>query len=219
MSLRCRTDIINYLIKTLNFENYLEIGINNPHANFNRIIVKNKTSVDPYIPSKWDDNNENNISGWLQYCTHRMTSDEFFSQNTEIYDLIFIDGLHEEAQVDKDIYNALKVLKRNGIIIVHDCIPIDEYAQQVPRTVGGWNGDVWKSFVKISQLKNPKLKTYVANFDHGCGIIVKLDEINYKIPKPLSISYQEFSKNMDSIYNIVDSDFIMQLPNEINNYN
>eukprot|EP01034_Spumella_vulgaris_P033322 gene33322-41120_t len=42
--------------------------------------------------------------------TLRMTSDAFFDQNNEYFDLIFIDGLHEAHQVYRDIQNSLKWL-------------------------------------------------------------------------------------------------------------
>ena len=37
-----------------------------------------------------------------------MTSDEFFKQNEDTYDVIFIDGLHTSDAVYRDINNSLK---------------------------------------------------------------------------------------------------------------
>ena len=58
-------------------------------------------------------------------------SDDYFSSldKTIKYDLIFIDGLHLEHQVDKDINNSLNHLSENGVIIIHDCNPITERRQ------------------------------------------------------------------------------------------
>ena len=49
-----RTDIINYIVNFLDKENlnYLEIGVRNPDDNFNKIIAKNKFSVDPGVEFK-----------------------------------------------------------------------------------------------------------------------------------------------------------------------
>lgn len=199
-----RTKLINYLIKKYNLVSYLEIGLNNPYCNFVKIRAKEKYSVDPYYTDIIDGNTEDGIAEWSRFCTHRMTSDEFFEQNSKNFDIIFIDGLHEEHQVDKDIQNSLKVLKTGGFIVIHDCLPESKGAQAVPRQQPIWNGTVWKSFVKMNLLKNPGLKLYVLNTDWGCGIIQKKGEVDYPLPEPLEMSWEHFSENKETLYNIVE---------------
>ena len=65
---------------------YLEIGCQNDLC-FNSIITNNKIGVDP------------NAGG-----TIKTTSDDFFNNNEDFYDVIFIDGLHEYDQCRKDIF-------------------------------------------------------------------------------------------------------------------
>lgn len=48
------------------------------------------------------------------------TTDEFFADNFDLYDGIFIDASHDYEQVKKDTENSLKFLKPNGIIVWHD---------------------------------------------------------------------------------------------------
>ena len=55
-----RTDIINTYIYKYNFKTYLEIGVRDG-ANFDKIKIKNKISVDPYWPA-----------------TYKITSNNFF---------------------------------------------------------------------------------------------------------------------------------------------
>ena len=62
-----------------------------------------------------------------------MTSDAFFSQNNQIFDLIFIDGLHYSHQVLRDINNALRWLSPTGTIVLHDCNPSTEARAQYPQ--------------------------------------------------------------------------------------
>ena len=62
-----------------------------------------------------------------------MTSDEFFEQNKEKFDIVFIDGLHHSEQVYKDILNSLNILNEDGTIICHDMNPTEEFRQIVPR--------------------------------------------------------------------------------------
>ena len=55
-----------------------------------------------------------------RFSFFKNTSDEFFMQNKEKFDLIYIDGWHEAPQVYKDINNSWDSLNINGIIICDD---------------------------------------------------------------------------------------------------
>lgn len=146
-----RTQLIQDIINTLKYKSYLEIGCQYD-VNFSKIKVPNKVGVDP-------------TSGG----THRMTSDEFFVQNSQMFDIVFIDGLHLSEQVDKDIANSLKFLNPNGTIVLHDCNPDREELQRKYMVVAEWTGDVWKSIVK--QRANLSVDCCVGDFDYGCGVI------------------------------------------------
>lgn len=153
-----RIALINYLIsKTGGWESdYLEIGCNK-NVLFNSIAVETKIGVDPLIGG-----------------TYRMTSDEFFKNNKKLFDVIFIDGLHEYAQVRKDAKNALKALKSNGYIVFHDFLPEDWKMQHVPRMQSKWNGDVWKAAVELNHAKGLELQ--VVKIDQGMGVLRKITD-------------------------------------------
>lgn len=90
-----RVDIIRYIAENYPVVDYLEIGAANSDAFIvAQELFPNAVGVDP-----------------VEGCTHRMTSDEFFANNTAKFDVIFVDGLHTAIQVYKDIHNALKILK------------------------------------------------------------------------------------------------------------
>ena len=114
-------DVIFYLAKRFQFKHYLEIGCKDDEtfAPMSQLF-EYSAGVDP-------------ASGG----THRMTSDSFFQQNKQTFDLIFIDGLHTGEQVVSgfiivfryrfiiiyvfcqvyiDVLNALEVLEKGGII-------------------------------------------------------------------------------------------------------
>lgn len=78
-----RIDIVKYVASRYNYKRYLEIGCQSDKTfgNVNHMFEVT-VGVDP-------------ASGG----THRMTSDDFFAQNTQTFDVIFIDGLHEAHQV------------------------------------------------------------------------------------------------------------------------
>ena len=208
-----RSEIINKLIKKNNYKTYLEIGLDNPDWNFNKIQCENKESVDPYIVKEHDKNDHKlTPSMWAKIepvLTYRMTSDEFFAQNTKKYDIIFIDGLHTKEQVSRDIINSLKILNPGGKIVVHDCLPANKKAQQVPRIVGAWNGDVWRA---IPELKKQGIKVNVVNCDEGCAII---DYIRVKknlfYPTDFEYEYEYYENHKNELMNVISVEEFIKL--------
>ncbi len=183
-----RTEIIQSIIDEKKFNDYLEIGCDKDE-NFSKIKIPNKTGVDP-----------------LRGGTVRMTSDNYFSNNkNNLFDLIFLDGLHTYEQTIKDIFNSLKTLKKNGVIIVHDCLPKKIWNQIVPRMYGHWNGDVWKAIVHSRTIQS--VDTYTCLADHGLGFIfnrpnrnlLKIENKNFK-----KLRFSEYYKNHDEFMNLVN---------------
>jgi len=175
-----RNEIINYLLSIKKNEtSYLEIGVRNPDDNFNLIKSNIKYSVDPGIEFE---------SNPVDF---KMTSDTFFKQlsDNEIlskdirFDVIFIDGLHLAEQVERDIENALRYIKDDGFIVLHDCNPPSEwharenYNYNHTPAQGGWNGTTWKAFCKLRQ--DPTINSCCINADWGVGILSR----SYKIGK------------------------------------
>ena len=151
-----RSNLINYLIGLYGYKSYLEIGVNNGE-NIERVECSYKVGVDP-------SNNYDKV-------TFNITSDDFFAQNKDTFDIIFIDGLHQYDQVKKDINNSLKVLNKNGVILLHDCMPSSFMRQAPKRSSNIWNGDVWKNIVECRSLN--EIDTYTIYADHGIGLILK----------------------------------------------
>jgi hypothetical protein len=190
-----RTEIINLFIKKYGYRTYLEIGVADG-SNFNLIEVGMKESVDPA---------ERNTEYEIAKPTYNMTSDDFFLKHTDKkYDIIFIDGLHHSNQVDKDIENSIKSLNAGGVIILHDCNPIEEIHQRVPRETAAWNGDVWKSFVKFKN-NNLDWDCYTIDTDWGCGVLKKRNFENLTD----DMTYWWFSGNRKRLLNLITvSDFL-----------
>ena len=191
-----RTDLINYLIDKHNLKNYLEIGVRNANSNFNKIKIDNKIAVDP----KPLINQDNIFIG---------TSDEYFNQlNCNIkYDIIFIDGLHLEYQVDKDVLNSLKHLTKNGFILLHDCNPPSEFHQRDKYEVNGkyppWNGTTWRSLAKLRMSRND-LKINVVDTDWGVSIITINKE--QELFEKQYINYSLLERNRIKLLNLISVD-------------
>ena len=153
-----RSEIINQIIAKFGYTSYLEIGVNLPHENFDLIAARDKDGVDP-----------------AGRCNHQMTSDQFFASNKKKYGVVFIDGLHLEKQVLKDIRNSLECLEEGGTIVCHDCNPIraEHQSEQDSRRgteIVTWNGTTWKAIADL-RMHDEELEIFTVDADEGCSVI------------------------------------------------
>ena len=51
---------------------------------------------------------------------HCMTSDNFFLENKETFNFIYVDGCHNPEYVKRDVNNAFKILEKNGVLWMDD---------------------------------------------------------------------------------------------------
>ena len=182
-----RWDLIQHIIDKYNFKDYLEIGCDK-NQSFSKIRINNKIGVDP-----------------IEGGTIRSTSDQFFDKNKNNFDIIFIDGLHHYSQVLKDINNSLKILNKNGFILVHDCLPRSLAQQAVPRYRASWNGDVWKAIVELRTKSN--LNIFTSQIDFGVAVIqisknkrlLKLDIDDFS-----KLKFKDYYHNYKEFMNILD---------------
>lgn len=207
-----RTDIINLYAKKIKAKSYLEIGVNSVNQNFNRVDIVHKIGVDSGAEGIFE-------------ATHIMTSDEYFRQNTQIFDIIFIDGLHKYEQVSRDINNSLNFLNDNGVIICHDMNPvvkehqlsiddparhkyIEEQKLLGNLDYGSWTGDCWKSFVYLRSTRSD-LEMFVIDTDFGVGIIRKGHQQLIEITEELTYEYLE--KNRIELLNLISLEEFLKI--------
>ncbi len=186
--MKTRTDLLNFLAEKYNLERYLEIGVQVPELNFDKIKCAIKYGVDPDPSAR---------------ATFLMTSDEAFNAGfRNKFDLIFIDGLHTAEQVKKDFENALKVLSPNGFIVLHDCNPEKEEHTIVPRPTerGHWNGDVYKFACQLSSYED----FVTVDIDNGCG--VWRNGGGYYVPSGSVWVWEDFDTNRKELLNLVTWD-------------
>jgi hypothetical protein len=201
-----RTEIINALFDKYKFQSYLEIGVQVPADNFDKIHAVHKESVDP--APKGD-------------CTYIMTSDDFFrGYAINKYDVIFIDGLHTAEQVYVDAINAIEYLNDYGFIVMHDCNPSTEYHtrsyEEFQRTGGPWNGTVFNGFIRLKH-KFTDWSCFVVNEDHGCGILTKrqiLENKQFGYNK-YNLSWNDFNENRNNLLQLISfEEYIKIIKNE-----
>lgn len=203
---KCRTDLLNHLVEKYNLQRYLEIGVQVPGLNFDKIKCAYKVGVDP------------DADAHAAFC---MTSDDFFDlakngSDTEsgeyiglrplyTFDLIFIDGLHTAEQVKKDFENALKILSPNGFIVLHDCNPLQEEHTIVPRPKprGHWNGDVYKFAANLL------CKKVTVDIDNGCLVYRNTDGYaHFDFDKHFTdtATWEFFNENRKQLLNLITWD-------------
>ena len=194
-----RYDFINALIKKNKYKTYLEIGVRDNRC-FDKIKIKDKSGVDP-MQDDWEKKMQKEWNHEKVLVKYRMTSDDYFSKHNHKYDIIFIDGLHENEQVYRDIQNSLKCLNPNGSIIMHDCLPLKEEHQNVPRISNYWNGDVWKAFVRV---RNERTDVEMSVIDTDCGLgFIQFKDI--QIPAiwgQVKLDWKNYQKNKKNWMNI-----------------
>jgi len=203
-----RTHIINILAKKITAETYLEIGVRDHTLNYDKINVNQKVGVDPA----------------REVCdrvpTFKLTSDEFFAMNNDTFDLIFIDGLHEANQVERDILNSLDVLNEGGYIVCHDMNPVVyerqlllhdpkryEYVSREKQkgnpAYGLWNGDCWKAFVSLRNQRDD-IEMLTVDTDYGVGIIQHGTQSKLNLAAD-EITYDNLEKNRTSWLNLIST--------------
>jgi predicted O-methyltransferase YrrM len=192
--LTSRTELINALISAAGFERYLEVGVGSGD-HFRQVIAPIRHGIDP-----------------AGDATFPMTSDAFFGARLgcDAYDLIFIDGLHEEDQCVRDLDHALERLAPAGLIVLHDANPPTEWHQRpVAEAAPGeeWNGTVWRALVRF-RAAHPQIRVVTADLDWGCAVIrpdatPRAGPVD--VPDPLD--WHSFAAHRDRLLGLVPPDW------------
>jgi hypothetical protein len=212
------SDLINRIIDLRGFNgSYLEVGVENG-LTLEAVNIRRRIAVDPYPRFRIT---------WLtpRIESHKLTSNAFFGQNNKVFDIIYLDGLHTAEQTLMDLHNALKKLSNNGVIVIDDTIPNDEFSaipnqdeayrlrkKESNSDDTSWHGDVYKvvciitSFMKdslnvatVTSLKNPK--TIIWKKADNIDINWELDKYSKKLNEQ---TYKEtFANGVPPMFNPV----------------
>lgn len=197
------TQLLQALIDKYGLRSYLEIGVQNPANNFDKVKCDLKIGVDPCIGEykgyRWGGTNQ----FWALFPDE---SDVWFKKNLQhteptTFELIFIDGLHHADQVKRDFENSLRCLSDNGFIVIHDVLPENEAGTIVPRQTKVWWGDVYKWAMNIRNYDGIKFITY--NIDNGCMVVRKKsgNKSSYPLTDP---SWSAFTNIGRTLMNVTD---------------
>ena len=123
--------------------------------------------------------------------------------------------MHTYQQSLKDTLNALKYSSEKGVIILHDCNPLDKIAAYPAANIEEariklssdknwkniWNGDVWKTIVFLRK-NHPELTVSVLDTDHGLGVVQNKPS-NEVLPSVFNSIITEDIPNLD--YTFLDT--------------
>jgi Methyltransferase domain len=151
--------VLKWIHRGLHPANYVEIGV---HKGISLIQAENET---PCIGIDPEPDIEPRIEHEIPPETeiYELTSDEFFESH-DLRELLggpvglaFIDGLHLFEQVLKDFINLERYADAGTVILLHDCLPLDEETSSRERTTDFYAGDVWKATLVLRRLR-PELE-------------------------------------------------------------
>jgi Methyltransferase domain len=143
-------EILKWIHKTLRPANYLEIGVHKGFSLQQAIPDTPTIGIDPE-----PDIEEELIADVTIY---ELTSDEFFARYDPAalfgrpIELAFIDGLHLFEQVLRDLINLEPHSTPETVVLLHDCLPLDEVTAGRERTTDFYSGDVWKAVLVLRRL-------------------------------------------------------------------
>lgn len=113
-----RSDVIAGFLALHEDCRYLEIGVDTGQT-FHALNAERKVAVDPHF--KFSPNPD--LQGHEYY---EVPSDDYFgkiARESDVFDVIYVDGLHTVEQTLRDLLNAVDHLSQDGVIIVDDVIP------------------------------------------------------------------------------------------------
>jgi len=151
-------------------QRYLEIGLEAGRT-LENVLAPHRVGVDPN-PLFDIENVPHGVH------IHAVTSDDYFAgvPRRELFDFVFVDGLHTYQQTYTDVINALRHCP-NGVLLIDDVVPSD-WISAIPNQVESlavrrrhgidnidWHGDVFKVILILAD-HHPELD-WVTITDRG----------------------------------------------------
>lgn len=211
--------MFNEIARRKGYTSYLEIGVDDPDNTFNKVEVPSKWAVDPYMDDTgchvWNDKNVQQLRDRIKGNFFMRTSDEFFSYMKNIriqWDMIFIDGLHYQEQVLKDIDNALRHLSPGGIILIDDCYPQNPYHIKTPPDRGQpWMGTVYRAMATWIELGSPHPRGTI-DINTGIGFILPIHQNKSRVPLDVvwNVTWEEYMQNRVAMLGVMSEQYFFE---------
>jgi hypothetical protein len=193
-------DFLKVLSKHLAPESYFEIGTS--RGDSTAAFPCDVLCVDPNFITQVSPLGARKRSFFMQ-----MPSDEFFRLHKirQFFpsgpDICFLDGLHRFEYLLRDLINTEAECRPNSIILIHDCLPLNERMAErtmrveeteSPSTQTFWTGDVWRLLPTLKKYR-PDLRIMQLDCDPtGLVACTNLDPAS----RVLSLNYNKIVDEM-----------------------
>jgi hypothetical protein len=233
-----RLSVLQKIINHIHGKTYLEIGVQTG-AIISNINATCKIGVDPKFLFPWR-LRIRKLTGVVNFKAVQMTSDAFFSMKAdkilgEGIDVALIDGHHTYAQSLRDVQNCLRYLNPSGVIVMHDCNPVNyanaypiqdseslddviklAEAGELPGWNGAWSGDVWKTISHL-RITNKELNIFTLDLDWGLGIISRGEGkqlVEVSLEELQKMDYCSFEKKRSELLNLKHPKYLAEFLKE-----
>ncbi|MDE0065684.1 MAG: class I SAM-dependent methyltransferase [Acidimicrobiaceae bacterium] len=156
-------------------QRYLEIGVHRGHS---LALVRPGTHTVGVDPEPMVEDPPDNAVIVPAASDDFFASPELFGLLGGPVDLAFVDGLHLYEQALRDVANVERHSSPDGVILIHDCLPIDAETSTREQTSMIWSGDVWKVVVALRRHRQDLTVTTVDVEPTGLAIVSGLDPDN-----------------------------------------
>jgi Methyltransferase domain len=203
--------VLRWIHGVLRPTNYLEIGVHKGVSLRQALPETRCIGVDPK-PS---------IEGEIPNATiYELTSDEFFARY-DLRDLLggpvvlaFIDGLHLFEQVLRDFINVERHSAAGTVILLHDCLPLDEVTANRERATYFYCGDVWKAALALRRRRPDLEMGTVRTAPTGLTLVRGLDAGNWRFEEELPEIVETY-RELDFAYYLAHKEEMpVEMPNE-----
>ena len=152
---------------------------------------------------------------------YELTSDEFFARYN-LRDLLggpvelaFIDGLHLFEQVLRDFVNLERYSASGTVLLLHDCLPLDEVTSSRERTTDFYCGDVWKAVLALRRQRPGLDMITVRTAPTGLCLVAGLDSGEGRLEEELPEIVESY-RDLDFDYYLAHKDEMPpEIPNEV----
>ena len=177
-------EVLDHVHRLLAPRVYIEVGVRNGESAHLALPGCKVIGIDPGVRLLWPLNSDSSVL--------RTTSDRAFESGAvdralagQPVDLAFIDGMHLFEFALRDFLNVECRSKREGVVLIHDCLPRNASEAQRARPAGAWSGDIWKVLACL-QVERPDLGIAVISAKPtGLGVITNLSPESSRLDAPL----------------------------------
>lgn len=121
-----------------------------------------------------------------------------------LFDVVFVDPPHDPSRALFALNVALEHLAPNGVILVANVNPAEEWMQEVPASAGVQLGQAWRAWLEFRA--SCGRYTYTADMDHGVGVMVPDPAL---VRDPARVDFETFARDRAALLNLTDPESVL----------